>query len=295
MAWIPAAVAGGAALLGALDQNSSNKGIAEDNRTFQANMSNTSYQRAVKDMQAAGLNPMLAYSQGGASTPAGSTATMVNAVGEGVNSGFAAYSRGKEAELIDANIKKVQADTEVSRTQAAVLSETIPKLRAEVHQSTASAAALNQSVDKMRSEIANLNAQLRNIPKLGAQIDAVTAEVSSRIPVNAASYDRILAETKKVLAETTNVKLTSKTIQETTEKIILENKLRALEYTLGVNADLPHSQAMGKYWRGEWGKEVAPYLSDVGKITGSAADIANMFRFGGVFGGKPKYPPYWRE
>lgn len=36
---------------------------------YESAMANTSYQRAVSDMQAAGLNPMLAYQQGGAAVP----------------------------------------------------------------------------------------------------------------------------------------------------------------------------------------------------------------------------------
>lgn len=44
-------------------------------RQFQEYMSNTSYQRAVADMSAAGINPVLAYRNGGAITPSGSAAS----------------------------------------------------------------------------------------------------------------------------------------------------------------------------------------------------------------------------
>lgn len=50
-------------------------GEANRQRTWQETMSNSAYQRATRDMKSAGINPMLAYMQGGSSTPSGGQAS----------------------------------------------------------------------------------------------------------------------------------------------------------------------------------------------------------------------------
>lgn len=65
-----------------IEQNAAmnyNSAEALANRNWQEHMSNTAYQRAVEDMRKAGLNPILAYANGGASTPGGSGATITGA------------------------------------------------------------------------------------------------------------------------------------------------------------------------------------------------------------------------
>lgn len=57
------------------EQNIFNANEAQKSRDFQERMSNTAYQRAVQDMKLAGINPVLAFQQGGASVTAGSSAS----------------------------------------------------------------------------------------------------------------------------------------------------------------------------------------------------------------------------
>lgn len=52
---------------------------AMKNREWQERMSSTAYQRAVEDMKKAGINPILAFANGGASTPGGSAGTISGA------------------------------------------------------------------------------------------------------------------------------------------------------------------------------------------------------------------------
>lgn len=79
---------------------------AMKNREWQEHMSNTAYQRAVEDMKKAGLNPILAFQNGGASTPGGSAGTISgasmgapssSALGVSRSSGFVPNSYSSES------------------------------------------------------------------------------------------------------------------------------------------------------------------------------------------------------
>lgn len=108
----------------AAKQNAANRAEAALNRQFQERMSSTAYQRAMADMKAAGLNPMLAYQQGGASAPSGSQATINSESKTGLaNAALQAYTGISSAKAQQAQITQQgemnQSAIQLNKTSAA--------------------------------------------------------------------------------------------------------------------------------------------------------------------------------
>lgn len=114
-----AALPGLGAYLGQKDANKQNREMAREQMAFQERMSNTSWQRAVKDMQAAGINPAVAYSRGGASSPAGAMATMENEVAPGIASAKQGALFRSELEAAKANAERARAEASSAKVGAA--------------------------------------------------------------------------------------------------------------------------------------------------------------------------------
>jgi len=71
MSFFSGALGGALGLAGGIFQGIQSRNSAKSQENFQSRMSNTAFQRQMRDLRKAGLNPILAAKLGGASTPQG--------------------------------------------------------------------------------------------------------------------------------------------------------------------------------------------------------------------------------
>lgn len=173
---------------------------AKINREFQADMSNTAYQRSMKDMERAGLNPILLFGGGGASTPAGSGASTAptqhdySELGRSVNSGLQLNMQKqlmeKEIDVKDETIDNIKANTE--KTKAETLGETLDqKIQLQL---------APKGVYEMWSAQAKSRADQTNLKNLNTQIEQ--ANKALNLSIKTMSIEKYLELTKQGLTIT---------------------------------------------------------------------------------------------
>lgn len=154
---VPAAVSAGSSLL----STAFNAFMADRQMDFQRNMANTSHQREVKDLRAAGLNPILSAKHGGAAVPAGASAQA--AQDRTAETLLQSRLQAEQLELIraqtrDANsaaaLKDVQAN-DVNATQAQRISSLIADVYAKLQTGNLSGTQRMQALQQIK----NLEAQ----------------------------------------------------------------------------------------------------------------------------------------
>ncbi len=178
-------IGSGLSFLGGQAQNAASAEAAARQMEFQKDMSDTSYQRQIKDSEAAGINPMLVTKLGGASTPPGAMPSFVNP-GLMAAQSFSAMQSSQAA--------KQQAETSERMSES------------QIQQ-------VNAATDKIREEIKNIPIEGQRLKEMVYLVARQTDYYQHLGYSEAQRTDMVKATIQKLIAETDLIKFDIKAAQ----------------------------------------------------------------------------------
>lgn len=178
-------IGSGISYLGGQAQNAASAEAAARQMEFQKDMSDTSYQRQIKDLEAAGINPMLVTKLGGASTPPGAMPSFVNP-GLMAAQSFSAMQSSQAA--------KQQAETSERMSES------------QIQQ-------VNAATDKIREEIKNIPIEGQRLKEMVYLVARQTDYYQHLGYSEAQRTDMVKATIQKLIAETDLIKFDIKAAQ----------------------------------------------------------------------------------